>query len=100
MAALGSLSQEISDGRDGAFVVVTRINHDGGASNTVTVPEGLAAVANQVAFIPEDSSKTAPTITGTPLQLAHPQGATITFGGGSAGIVRIVTLHNGNAAGL
>jgi hypothetical protein len=99
MAALGILAQEITDGRDGAFVVITRVNHDGGASHTVNVPEGLANATNQVTIIPEDSSKTAPTVSSV-TQLAHPQGATVTFGGGDTGIIRIISLHNGNAAGL
>ena len=98
MAALAQLQQEIYDLRGGAHLVVTKVQVTSG-SDTLAVPEGLGH-ARHVVVVPVDSSDTAKTVSSIS-QSAHPQGASVTMTGGTNGSMQwVISLHNGNAAGL
>lgn len=98
MAALAQLQQEIYDYHNGRHIVVTRVQVTDG-SDTLALPEGLGH-ARHVTVMPVDSSDTAKTVSSIS-QSAHPQGATVTMTGGTNGSMQlVVSLHNGNAAGL
>jgi len=100
MAALAQLSQEIMDPfRSGYFFCVTRVVKESIAADTVVLPEGIHNVAHCVS-VPEDSGATALSMTSIS-QAAHPQGVTLTVGGGDVGAAYyIISMHIGNPAGL
>lgn len=98
MAALAQLQQEIFDFHGGRHIVVTMVMVTNG-SDTLALPEGLGSV-NHVKTIALDSSDTAKTVSSIS-QSAHPQGGTVTMTGGTNGSMQlVVSLHNGNPAGL
>jgi hypothetical protein len=100
MAALAQLAQEIMDPfRSGYFFCVTRVERSPDGSDTVVLPEGIHNVAHCTS-VREDSADAALTMTSI-TQAAHPQGVTLTVGGGTTGaIYYIISMHIGNPAGL
>jgi hypothetical protein len=103
MAALISLSQNISDPfRDGSHIVTSLVRHDGG-TNTVSLPAGALANNNQVVAIPCDADDTAPTATlaqTAPAAEGDRQSTTVTLTGGSSGDFFVITRHVGIGAHL
>lgn len=99
MAALSPLQQEIFDMHNGRFMVVTMVQVTSG-SDTLALPEGLGSSTKHVTVVPIDSSHTAKTVS-TITQNAHPEGASVALTGGTSGSMQfVISLHNGNAAGL
>jgi hypothetical protein len=94
MALLTPLAQDNVRDKDGNAFVITKVRHDGGASNTFLVPPGAVSVATLVA-----PGETAPTT--TVAASATPGTATVTLANGSAVDLYVVTRHVGrNPAGL
>lgn len=89
MAALNVTQQHITDpARDGTYLILTRVVRSSAVSDTVELPEGLICGAD----LP-NAGGTACTVTTS--------GTTATITGGLAGtVLRLVTLHVGNAAAL
>lgn len=89
MAALNALEQHLLDpSRDGTYLVVTRTIRSAAVSDTLELPEGAIVAAE----LP-NSGGTAATVT------VSGTSATIT-GGLPNVLLRVVSLHVGNAAGL
>lgn len=88
MATLIPLSQTNVSDSDGNAFVITKVRHDGGSSNTFTIPPGASDVECLTG-----SGETAPT--------TSVSGTTVTIQNGSAADLYFVSRHVGrNPAGI
>ena len=94
MAALGILGQKAIVAFDGGHHVITKLRHDGAASNTFTIDQSADSVA---AF--NVAGNTAPTVSlGTASSSTFLK--TVTIANGTAGIIEVVTRHPGPVASV
>ena len=89
MAALNVTQQHVTDpARDGTYLILTRCVRSSAVSDTVELPEGLISCSE----LPNSGGSAATCTT---------SGTTVTITGSTAGtVLRLVSLHVGNAAAL